>query len=72
MQGLRGTEGNRENAESIIKKRDQMAQATTDFERITGMNLVEFLLQVPSRGGIDNEEPDNEEIDPEYIDDSGQ
>jgi len=72
MQGLRGTEGNHEDAEAFIKKRDQMAQATTDFKRMTGMNLVEFLLRASTQGGIDNDEPDHEEIVLEYIDNSGQ
>jgi hypothetical protein len=52
IQGLRRLERIDENLESFKELEARRNQALLDFERITGMSLLEFLRRVPSKGGI--------------------
>lgn len=54
-------------AEAIKKTHHQLNQALETFEEITEMNISEFILYGRPESGIDNEKPDFEEMDHEYI-----
>jgi hypothetical protein len=56
IQGLRQLERKDENLELFKELEAQRNQALLDFERITGMSLLEFLRRVPSKGGITYDE----------------
>jgi len=55
MQTMRAMERTGENVEALKETRDRRDQAILDFERITGMNALEFMLRAPAEGGIDRD-----------------
>ena len=55
MQTMRAMERTGENVEVLKETRDRRDQAILDFERITGMNALEFMLRAPAEGGIDRD-----------------
>lgn len=44
-----------DNAETINNLMEQRDQAMLDFERISGMSVIEFMWRAPAEGGIDRE-----------------
>ena len=44
-----------ENVEAIKELQERRDHAMWDFERITGMSAMEFMLRAPEEGGIDHE-----------------
>ncbi|MGD2268990.1 MAG: hypothetical protein PVI06_01210 [Desulfobacterales bacterium] len=52
IQGLRRIERKDENIELFRELEAQRDQALLDFERITGMSVVEFLRRAPSKGRV--------------------
>jgi len=55
MQTMRALERTGENVEAFNETRERRDQAMFDFERITGMNALEFMLRAPTEGGIDRD-----------------
>ena len=55
MQNMRAMERTGENVEAFKEIRERRDQAMLDFERITGMDALEFMLRAPAEGGIDRE-----------------
>ena len=55
MQTIRAMERTGENVEAFKETRERRDQAMLDFERITGMNALEFMLRAPAEGGIDRD-----------------
>lgn len=55
MEGMRYTERSSENVKIIKELQERRDQAMWDFERITGMNAMAFMLRAPGEGGIDSE-----------------
>lgn len=55
MEGMRVMERSSENVETIKELQERRDQAMWDFERITGMSAMEFMLRAPEEGGIDRE-----------------
>ena len=55
METIRMMERTAENVEVLEETRERRDQAMLDFERITGMNALEFMLRAPSEGGIDHD-----------------
>jgi hypothetical protein len=55
MHTMRAMERTGDNAEAFEEIRERRDQAMLDFERITGMNALEFMLRAPTEGGIDRE-----------------
>ena len=55
MQTMRALERTGENVEAFNETRERRDQAMLDFERITGMNALEFMIRAPAEGGIDRD-----------------
>ena len=55
MQTMRALERTGENVEAFKEIRERRDQAILDFERITGMDALEFMIRAPAEGGIDRE-----------------
>ena len=55
MQTLRAMERTGENVEAFKETRERRDQAILDFERITGMDALEFMIRAPAEGGIDRD-----------------
>lgn len=55
METMRSLERTGENIEEFENTRERRDQAMLDFERITGMNALDFMLRAPAEGGIDRE-----------------
>ena len=55
MQTMRTMERTGENVEAFKETRERRDQAMLDFERITGINALEFMLRAPAEGGIDRD-----------------
>lgn len=53
MESMRNMERSSENVETIKELQERRDQAMWDFERITGMSAMEFMLRAPEEGGID-------------------
>jgi hypothetical protein len=69
IQGLRRIERTSENIALLKELEAQCDQALLDFERITGMSVVEFLRRVPSKGGITYENDPQAPVKFKYLDD---
>jgi hypothetical protein len=55
LQAIRVMERTGENAEALMQLQERRNQAMLDFERITDMNALKFMLQAPADGGIDRD-----------------
>jgi len=55
MESIRYMERSSKNVETIKELQERRDQAMWDFERITGMSAMEFMLRAPEEGGIDRE-----------------
>jgi hypothetical protein len=55
LKNLRELDRNSENIEEFRRLENQRDQAILDFERITGMTFLDFMLQAPANGGIDHD-----------------
>jgi tRNA U34 5-carboxymethylaminomethyl modifying enzyme MnmG/GidA len=53
LQDMRYLERSSENVGTIKDLQERREQAMWDFERITGMSAMEFMLRAPDEGGID-------------------
>ena len=60
IQGFRDFDYVENNFTDFRQLENQRDDALWEFERITGMSVVEFLNRAPSEGGIDNAESDRE------------
>ena len=68
MQGLRSLERTSKNAEFIAQIQDRLSKARIEFERIAGISLTNFMRRASVVGGIDNDRPDDKNINFEYLD----
>jgi len=55
MEDLRHIERSSDNVEAIKALRERRDQAMLDFEKISGVNAMEFMRRAPAEGGIDRE-----------------
>lgn len=55
LESMRYMERSSENVEAIKELQERRDHAMWDFERITGMSAMEFMLRAPEEGGIDHE-----------------
>ena len=55
MEDLRYTQRSSDTVETIHNLAERRDQAMQDFERITGMSVMEFMRRAPAQGGIDRE-----------------
>lgn len=62
-------ERTRSNREKIKNIRSELNRALETFEELTQMSLSDFILYGRPESGIDNENPDHEEIIEEYLSD---
>ena len=55
---------------ALMKLQDRLNEASIDFEQISGMSLTNFIRRASVVGGIDNDRPDDKDINFEYLDDN--
>ncbi len=55
LQATRGMERTGENVDALMQLQEMRDQAMLNFERITGMRTLIFMLQAPADGGIDHD-----------------
>jgi hypothetical protein len=69
MREMRELERTERNLKDLKKIHRELNQALEVMAEITEMNPTEFILFGRPEPGIDNDEPDDEEIPEEYLDD---
>ena len=70
MQELRRLDRTGKNAQFVTQIQDRLNEASIDFEQISGMSLTNFIRRASVVGGIDNDRPDDKDINFEYLDDN--